>query len=729
MLDINTVLRATPDCETLFPGFARLVTVTADGDASLIRLDIYPLKAPFNLPLSALIEAVQAGRILNNQIYDIGLHISKDQLSQAARHRLEKNINLIKPLLEDERLLSDSESRGREFAVRALECGVNVRLIRRLYYQYLWCGQTVLSFAPHFHKSGGRGKPQKEGSARRGRRSIKREESSEVALHEVREKIEKGVRRFYLSGRYTLKESYILTLKQYFSGGARPDKGSDNKIKLEEILLPNPKLPTIRQFRYVCELIEKQVGKRIKLPRQVRAKAPIWTFRGKARQGVPGPGYRFEIDATKLQIQLVSRYGRANIVGSPTLYIIVDVWSGAIAGYALSLENASWALAAKALHNCFHDKGTLFKRLDLPYESVDWPCHHLPTCLAADRAELIGDKASMVSEVGIKVEIMPPMCPERKGKVESTINAVKHGHFYHLPGSHPKFLKRRESDGKNSAAITIVELELIIVEAIMDLNNDPVPIESIPQEMLKDDKPNVSHIGLYSWGLKHRPGFTRTMSQKDIYTNLLTKAEASVTARGIYFKGQTYVCPHLHERGNLAHAADGGRYKIEIRYDEHIADQVWFFDNISNEWVTAINDNEEIQRLKSAFYEIESFRQDAQQLIRETKAENIHQRDNKDKRLTQIVQDAKEQAEATKKGQTKSKNKKAIRFNRSVEKETSRLILEKQTIASYPVAVLAVRETEKKRLKQDSACESSIQAEQSKKSITQRSKELWRDSK
>jgi transposase InsO family protein len=69
------------------------------------------------------------------------------------------------------------------------------------------------------------------------------------------------------------------------------------------------------------------------------------------------------------QVQLVSRLTKGKLVGRPTVYLIVDIFSNAIVGYAVTLENPCWATAALALYNCFSDKAAVFERLGLPYES------------------------------------------------------------------------------------------------------------------------------------------------------------------------------------------------------------------------------------------------------------------------------------------------------------------------------------------------------------------------
>jgi hypothetical protein len=267
---------------------------------------------------------------------------------------------------------------------------------------------------------------------------------------------------------------------------------------------------------------------------------------GKARDSVLGPGYRFEIDATRYQVHLVSRFGRRWLVGEPTVYIIIDVWSGAFVGHTVSINPANWDVARAALLNCFADKGEIFKGLDLPYTSEDWPCRELPSRLAADRAEFISNKAGVVAETWIKVEIMPSMCPEAKGSVERKFKSLKHGNnFYSLPGRHAKNPGRREDDGKSGAALTQYELERILVEIMLDLNNDPVPLSYIPSEVLDAGYKAIMHIGLYKWGLEHRPGYTRTLPPKDVFAYLLSKATATATSSGIKFMKQNFRSPSL----------------------------------------------------------------------------------------------------------------------------------------------------------------------------------------
>lgn len=670
MLQVNDIISTAPEASTIIEGFARIVGVDFQQSAYLIRLDNYPLTAPFKVSLLELRSAIQAGEILHDQQVEIDV-TPTELLSAAAKEKMNKAVHLLNPLLEDDEILFDPEYRGRMFAKRAKECKVCPRLIRRLYYQYLWGGKTERALAPLFSKRGGAGKQQKPGSRRRGRKAKDQITGSLVPLPDVREKLEKGVKRFFLPGIRTLEEAFMDTKEKYFSNGALIKRGA----KVSELLLPTEKLPSIGQFRYVYEELQRSLGKKVrKVARRIRQESPEWDFRGWSRDGVPGPGYRFEIDATKLQIRLVSRFNRAKVLKSATLYVIVDIWSGAIVGYALSLQNASWALAARALHNCFTDKQVVFDRLGLDYSGDEWPCHHLPVRLAADRAELISDKAGLVPGIGIVVEIMPPMCPERKGKVESSIKNVKHGHSHRIPGRYAKFLQRREDDGIDSAALTIDELEKIIVEIIMGLNQDPVPASHLPPEMIEEGETDVSHINLYRWGLQHYFGFTRKLTSPEVYTNLMTSGVASLTSRGLFFKSQTFISPGVINAVAHKRSSGKGGLLVDIRYDEHNADCIWFLDKKTNTWDQAVNMDENVKRRKAGFYELEIYRDEVKKLRRSTKDESLHFKSESDKEIKQLVKQAEEEAKEDKRGVSKSGRKKNMRENTQLEIEAAKMI-------------------------------------------------------
>jgi hypothetical protein len=316
-------------------------------------------------------------------------------------------------------------------------------------------------------------------------------------------------------------------------------------------------------------------------------------------------------------------------VGRPTVYLIVDIFSNAIVGYAVTLENPSWATAALALYNCFSDKAAVFERLGLPYEARDWPCHELPNMLRADRAELVSNMGQEFPASGIRVETPPPMNPRAKGTVEGKHAEIKRpqaGRF-DLPGRFAKIRKRRDPDGKKEAALNIFEFERILVEIIMDINREPVEARRIPPDALVEGAKVASRIGFYEWGLTHRPGFTREMGPHFVYEHLLTKAKATVRPNGIHVEGEVFNCDRLRELGYLV-AAVANQVKLTVAYNPILASEVYFYDRERNTWTAAFNIDPEVYRLKFSFSEADNYRGWQESLTRQA-AFNAHGRRRK----------------------------------------------------------------------------------------------------
>ena len=737
MLDINSVLSVAPDTSASIVGYARLLGVDQNNIAYLIRLDdVDPkkmkikIKAPFQVSMSKLISEIMEGAILVGKNFDCGLPPAIEALSLGAQTATFRAMDILRPLVKEEEVLFDPTTRSIFLKKQQEKTGVNERQIRRYYYRYLWGGQTELALAPRYSDRGGTGSTQTKGSKRRGRKAID-ENASKISLPDVRKKLEKGAKLYYLNGSRTLEEAFMDTKIKYFSIGARIAQTTvDRKTPIQTIFLPEQQLPTLRQFRYVCERLELDCGKRNKIPRRIRQKKEDWDFRGSCRDNVPGPGYRYEIDASKIQIRLVSRFNRSHTLKDATIYVIIDVWSGAIVGYSLSLQNASWALAAKALLNCFTDKTAVFERLGLDYDKDDWPCQQLPSRLAADRAEMVSNKASNVPEIGIKLEIMPPMCPERKGLVESSIKNIKHRHSHNLPGQHPKLRQRRESDGTNTAALTIDELEQIIVEIIVGLNHEPVSSKHIPLDLVESGETDVTHIGLYRWGLENRPGFTRTMPAEEVHNNLLSRGVANYTVRGLNFKGQTYSCSDIPYAQTYKRSHGRTGLLADIRYDEHQADRIWFLNKKTNQWDVAINNNPDIQRQKEGFYELEVLRKTIKVLRRNAKDQSLYLTSQQRKRIGETINEAQRESKEDSAGCSLASKSKDRHLNTELEKNAVESLMKVKSVP--PEKSEALKEEMVTNCQSTSAKQKHIISQDTgsspsdpKPSITQRSQEIW----
>ena len=75
-----------------------------------------------------------------------------------------------------------------------------------------------------------------------------------------------------------------------------------------------------------------------------------------------GPGSVYQIDATIGDLYLVSKLDRSRIIGRPTIYFVIDVFSRLVTGFNVSLENPSWVGAMLALDNANNEQGRILSR-------------------------------------------------------------------------------------------------------------------------------------------------------------------------------------------------------------------------------------------------------------------------------------------------------------------------------------------------------------------------------
>ncbi|MDB5981882.1 MAG: transposon Tn7-like transposase protein [Pseudomonas sp.] len=427
-----------------------------------------------------------------------------------------------------------------------------------------------------------------------------------VPSYEVEPQITKAYTSYITQQRMTWKDAFHEMLLSIYNLPPESISEGTDGLLLNPALAKKYRVPTWRQFRYRCRKLKKANT-------ELETESPRGS-RGKANDYVPGPGF-YEIDATHFQIQLVSRITKSLLVGRPTVYLIVETYDGAIAGYAVSLENPSWAIAALALHNCFTDKSSVFERLGLPYSSSDWPCHHLPTLLRADRAELISNMGHNFVQSGIRVEVTPSMTPIAKGTVEGKNAELKNSRSsrFDLPGRFSKKRERRSPDGKKTAALDIFEFERILVEIIMDLNNTAIDPKKIPPDALAEGPKVASRIGLHRWALRNRAGFTRNMGPNFAYEYLMTNSSGRISPLGILFQGETYNCDHLRSSGLLS-ASINQSIKVKIAYNPLLASEIYFYDPDIKSWLPAFNTDPEIYDIRASFPEVKDFRATQKQL-------------------------------------------------------------------------------------------------------------------
>ncbi len=183
--------------------------------------------------------------------------------------------------------------------------------------------------------------------------------------------------------------------------------------------VPDSELPSIWQFKHFYEREFPKVAQLTARSNPILYNKDIRALHSTVNTQVLGPGSRYEIDATIADIYLVSDSDRACIVGRPTIYFVVDVFSRMVVGFYIGFENASYVTAMQALQVAMTNKVELCKQYGYEITSEEWPCIGLPDAILADRGELLGHQIEALEHsFSIRIENTAPYRGDLKPIVE-----------------------------------------------------------------------------------------------------------------------------------------------------------------------------------------------------------------------------------------------------------------------------------------------------------------------
>jgi len=164
-----------------------------------------------------------------------------------------------------------------------------------------------------------------------------------------------------------------------------------------------------------------------------------------------------QIDHTLVDVILVDDIERMPI-GRPWLTLAIDVGTGMVAGFSISLDPPSSLSVALAISHLCLPKNEFLRRREIDFE---WPAQGLPRRIHLDNAkEFHGLALSRgCREYGIAVSYRPPLRPNFGGHIERLIGTMM-GEVHLLPGTtFWSVAERGEYDSGASSAMTLEEFE------------------------------------------------------------------------------------------------------------------------------------------------------------------------------------------------------------------------------------------------------------------------------
>lgn len=282
-----------------------------------------------------------------------------------------------------------------------------------------------------------------------------------------------------------------------------------------------------------------------------------------------------EGDSTRFKAQSLGR----KVIGRPTLYIMVDVFSRLIMGFYLTIADPSWECAKNLLYNVAMDKVEFCAQNGVNIEQDEWPCAGLPRKILTDNGECGKRNGDLIPlGVGIELQTASSYRPDMKGAVERCFRMINEMVRMWLPGGvQPDAQERGVRDYRRDACLTVSEMRKVIIRCICACNHRTM--ETYPQDAADLQVSGVvpMPVDIWQWGIGHRGGALRSCSQERLKYYLLTQGKARITAQGIRFRGLYYTCQSAVREGWFATARQKSTWEVQVSYDPNRLDQIYIY--------------------------------------------------------------------------------------------------------------------------------------------------------
>ncbi|MBQ4827999.1 hypothetical protein J8L84_01750 [Alteromonas sp. MMG017] len=503
------------------------------------------------------------------------LLVDESLLTEAVKTKREKNWAIISSIAnrKDLALSMATQYHQPDIVCLAKKTCVDAKKIYRLLNRFWRLGQVRDAMLPDYYFCGGRGKQRKNVTKSLGRKSVSRTGAFPVReSYIVTEKDKVNIRKFlkltYLKSRgVSMEQAYQDFLKTYFPAA----------IIDADFTQTRPDIPSSQQFRSWAKKLFSQHDMIAFTKHQTDY---LQNYRSNESSIVSDnlvPGACFEIDATVIDVHIVSKWNRNKVLGRPTLYFIVDRASGMIVGLSVSLFYASWDAARLALFNAFSSKVPYCHSLGIDITEREWPCKHLPGRLIADNGEMLGLRAEESVVPMVPLEWAGLSRPDFKPFVEGRFNTLNRSELHALAGSvrdKGKIIKSAP-DPRSRAIYTLEDLTKIIVRDVLDKNSMTRDRLSFQSKLLVETDTPPTPLEFWHIHVANYMSALKKVSEQEVEARLLRPVSVSVTANGIFWQEMYYSHDKVRKLNLSAIAKTNGRIQLEGRVNDECFDYIY----------------------------------------------------------------------------------------------------------------------------------------------------------
>lgn len=471
----------------------------------------------------------------------------------------------IKDIVSAEPEIYERKSRGELLDSVLEKSGATKQSIYRWLRRYWQLGMCKNALSGRFDLCGGPGKTKKLGTKKIGAPRTRTPGSGINVDESVKSVFRVAIEKCLLNeNKYEFDYAYNQVLIAY---------GVPVPCKPEDLM----KVPTERQFRYFYEKEYSPITITRKREGEINYSKDFRPVLGTSTSESPGPGSRYQIDATIADVYLVSEQDREKVIGRPTIYFVVDVFSRAIVGMYIGLENASWVSAMESLANAMLDKVSYCASFGIEISSDMWPMVGLPEAIIGDRGEMLSRHVEVLSKsFRINIENTPPYRADWKGVVERYFRTVqvKMKPFVEGYVSGKEIGKKRHGkDYRQDGIHTLHEFTQMMIKIVLHYNNDHSLSTYDPDEDIPEALPH-NPLTLWNWGIEYRTGKLRRPAYDLVKVNLLPHTDATVTEHGLKLFGCYYTCSEAIDWGWFEGNYQGPK-KVTVAYDLYTSNRIF----------------------------------------------------------------------------------------------------------------------------------------------------------
>ena len=519
-----------------------------------------------------VVAGVIEGRFEVEDYSTLGMMQSDELLTDKERSHRDCIWNIMQTVVECEPDIYDGKLRLTILRKAAAGKNIDPTNLYRWLDRYWRSGKTKNAFIPGYSNSGAKGKE---------RTTYKKNPSGTAVSGKTLEDTDRrnfaaAVKQYYLTPeKVSFKTVYEKLLQDFYTVKAE-NGASSGKLKL---LSPN-ELPSLRQFQYWYSKNRDLISEKKKRDGESKFALDGRSVLGKADYGLMGPGAQYQIDATIGDIYLVSQFDRSNLIGRPVMYFVIDAFSRIVTGMGIGLEGPSWGGAMTAIANMAADKEAFCEKYGIKIDESQWPCHYVPASLLGDRGEMESKNAdNLVNMLGIRIVNAPPYRADLKGIIEQHFRTINTNSVALLPGSvKPDMSKRGGRDYRLDAALDIRQFTQIVIKCVLYYNNHHVMDYFEKSEAMIKDNVEAIPARIWEWGIQHCSGALRFFPEDQVRLAVMPAAKATVTAKGIRFKGILYNCDRAVREAWFEKARSGKTWQITVSYDSRDMENIYIWD-------------------------------------------------------------------------------------------------------------------------------------------------------